>query len=164
MKTSILATLLILTSFTAFPQVKHLVEGQAPGKGNVSDLGWIQGYWTGPGLGGQCEEVWMPALDGHMIGTFRFWNDGKLVFSEFMHLIQEGETLYLKLKHFGADLKPWEEKEEWTVFQLIEMGENVVYFDGLTMMRRSDELVIQLTLNDEENQHAEEFRYQRGEL
>ena len=164
MKTSILSAFLFLIYLTAFPQVKHLVEGQSPGKGNVSDLDWMQGYWTGPGLGGQCEEVWMPTVDGQMIGTFRFWEDGKLIFSEFMHIIQEGDTFSLKLKHFGADLTPWEEKEKWTVFELIELGENTVYFDGLTVMRRESEMILYLTLTENGVQHTEEFHYQKGQL
>jgi len=46
----------------------------------------------------------MPAINEYRIGTFRFWSEGKLIFSEFMNIVQEGETFSPKLKHFNADL------------------------------------------------------------
>ena len=94
-------------SHFASSQVRQLEDYQFPEKGKVEDLSWMVEYWTGTGLGGECEEVWMPAVDGHMIGTFRFWENGELVFSEFMNLVQDGESVTLKLKHFGADLVGW---------------------------------------------------------
>jgi len=143
----------------SFSQVKTLGKEQTPGKGKIEDLGWIEGVWMGTGLGGECEEVWMPAVDGHMIGTFRFWENGKLVFSEFMNIVQEGETFTLKLKHFNPDLAPWEEKENWTTFRLVEVGENIVWFSGLTMERKGDEMIHQLTLTENGERRIEEFKY-----
>lgn len=143
----------------SFSQVKTLEKGETPGKGQIEDLSWIEGVWVGTGLGGDCEEVWMPALDGHMIGTFRFWEDGKLVFSEFMNIVQEGDTFSMKLKHFNQDLSPWEEKEEWTVFRLVEIGENIVWFSGLTMERKGDEMILQLALTENGVRSIEEFKY-----
>lgn len=82
---SIIVFLTISQGTTA--QVRLLEKDQTPGKGKVEDLSWLVGYWKGSGLGGECEEVWMPTVDEHMIGTFRFWENGQLVFSEFMHLV-----------------------------------------------------------------------------
>ncbi len=95
MKIKLLWFILLFISSSAFAQVKQLEKYQEPGKGKVSELNWLEGFWTGTGFGGECEEVWMPVKDGHMIGTFRFWSEGKLVFSEFMNIIQEGETFSL---------------------------------------------------------------------
>lgn len=159
MKKSLLSLILFFTCFIAFSQVKQLDENQDAGKGNVEELAWLEGFWTGTGFGGECEEVWMPAVDGSMIGTFRFWSEGKLVFSEFMHLIQDGETFSLKLKHFNADLSPWEEKEEWTTFRLVEVGENTVYFQGLTMKREGDEIKLWLALTEGGVRTIEELKY-----
>ena len=164
MKKSILSSLLFFTCFLVFPQVKQLEDGQEPGKGNIEDLSWLEGFWTGTGFGGECEEVWMPVKDGHMIGTFRFWSEGKLVFSEFMNIIQEGETFSLKLKHFNADLTPWEENEEWTTFRLVEVGENEVYFHGLTMKREGDEIRLWLALTADGVRRIEELVYVKKEF
>ncbi|WP_026950348.1 DUF6265 family protein [Algoriphagus mannitolivorans] len=151
-------------SHISLSQVKVLEEDQVPGKGNVSDLSWMVGYWTGPGLGGECEEVWMPAVDGHMIGTFRMWQDGELVFSEFMNMIQDGESVSLKLKHFNPDLTGWEEKDKWTTFKLIEMGSQEAYFSGLTFKRSGDQLSIFLSLIQNGERKIEEFRFTRTSL
>ena len=159
MKKSILTSLLLFTCFLVFSQVKQLEEGQEAGKGNIEDLGWLEGFWTGTGFGGECEEVWMPAKDGNMVGTFRFWSDGKLIFSEFMNIEQEGETFSLKLKHFNADLSPWEEKDKWTTFRLVGIEENTVYFHGLTMERKGDEINLWLALTEDGVRTIEELKY-----
>ncbi|WP_339752787.1 hypothetical protein [Algoriphagus aquimarinus] len=52
MKKSLLSTILFLTFFTAFSQVKQLHENQDAGKGNVEELAWLEGLWTGTGFGG----------------------------------------------------------------------------------------------------------------
>ncbi|MCS5489916.1 DUF6265 family protein [Algoriphagus limi] len=132
----------------SFAQVRNLAEGEKSGKGTVENLDWLVGYWSGTGFGGECEEVWMPEVDGHMVGTFRFWENGQLVFSEFMNLIQDGESVTMKLKHFSPDLEGWEEKEEWTVFQLIELGEQKVWFNGMTIERKGDQLIYHLNVSD----------------
>ncbi len=159
MKNILIIPLLFLFATVSFSQVKTLEKDQIPGKGKVEDLSWIEGVWVGTGLGGDCEEVWMPAVDGHMIGTFRFWEDGKLVFSEFMNIVQEGETFSMKLKHFNPDLSPWEEKDKWTTFRLVEIGENFVSFSGLTMQRIGDEMILQLALTENGIRRIEEFKY-----
>ncbi|MDX5339200.1 MAG: DUF6265 family protein [Cyclobacteriaceae bacterium] len=162
---SILPILLFMTiSHISWSQVKSLEKDQVPGQGKVEDMSWLTGYWTGTGLGGECEEVWMPAQDGHMIGTFRFWSEGKLVFSEFMNFVQDGESITLKLKHFNPDLSGWEEKEEWTTFKLIEMGTQEAYFNGLTFKRTGNQLSIFLSLTQNGERKIEEFRFTRSAL
>lgn len=145
-------------------EAKTSTTPQAPGKGDIKDLHWLVGYWSGTGLGGECEEVWMPAKDGHMIGTFRFWNEGKLIFSEFMHLKQEGESITMKIKHFNPDLSGWEEKEDWTTFSLIELGDKKAWFDGLTLERKGDELVIWVELEEKGEPKLEKFTYHKKTL
>lgn len=164
MKTLVSLAIFLTISHFLSAQVRQLEPDQSPGKGKVEDLSWLVGYWTGPGLGGECEEVWMPAVDGHMIGTFRLWNEGKLVFSEFMNLVQEGESFSMKLKHFNPDLSSWEEREKWTTFRLVEIGENIVWFHGLTIERKGDELVFSLALSEKGVRRIEEFKYTRKAL
>jgi hypothetical protein len=164
MKALLSISVFLTISHFATAQVRQLEADQTPGKGNIEDLSWIVGYWTGPGFGGECEEVWMPGRDGHMVGTFRFWMDGELVFSEFMNLVQEGESVSMKLKHFNPDLTSWEEKEEWTTFRLIELTENKAWFDGLTIERIGNEMIYQLALNENGVRTIEELRFSQKEL
>ncbi|MEB2782724.1 DUF6265 family protein [Algoriphagus sp. C2-6-M1] len=95
---------------------------------------------------------------------FRFWSEGKLIFSEFMNIVQAGEAFSLKLKHFNADLSPWEEKEEWITFHLVEVGENTVYFHGLTMKREGDEIKLWLALTEDGVRTIEELNYVKKEF
>ncbi len=164
MKTLLSFTLFLTISHFAISQVRQLEAGQAPGKAKVEELNWLAGFWTGTGLGGDCEEAWLPAADGHMIGTFRFWSEGKLVFSEFMNIVQDGESVSVKLKHFNPDLTGWEEKEKWTTFKLVEIGENTAWFHGLTYERKGDELIISLALTEKGERRIEEFRLKRKTL
>ena len=164
MKSYLISFFLLTLSHFASAQVRQLEPDHSPGKGKVEDLSWMVGYWTGAGFGGECEEVWMPAVDGHMVGTFRFWMEGELVFSEFMNLVQEGESVSMKLKHFNPDLTGWEEKEEWTTFRLIELGENKVWFHGLTIERIGDEMIYQLALTENGVRTIEELRFKRKAL
>jgi hypothetical protein len=164
MKTLLALALFLTFSHFISAQVRQLEPNQSPGKGKLEDLNWMVGYWTGTGLGGDCEEVWMPAVDGHMIGTFRFWENGKLVFSEFMNLIQDGESISMKLKHFGANLLGWEEKEEWTTFELIELEEKKAWLNGMTIERKGDQLIFHVTISEGEEPKIETFTYTKKAL
>ncbi|WP_144603354.1 DUF6265 family protein [Algoriphagus algorifonticola] len=165
MKSIILSLALFLFSAQSFSQeVKTLSLDENPGKGKVSELDWLSGYWLGTGLGGECEEVWLPQKDGQMMGTFRFWNNGKLQFTEFFQLVEVGDSFTLKLKHYGADLSPWEENEEWTEFRLIEVGENKVWLDGLTMERVGDQMSVWVLMRSKNGDHVEKFEYQKGDF
>jgi hypothetical protein len=164
MKTLLSFAIFLTVSHFSTAQVRQLEENQPPGQASIEELNWMVGYWTGPGLGGECEEVWLPAKDGHMIGTFRFWADGKLVFSEFMNLVQDGESVAMKLKHFNPDLSGWEEREEWTTFRLIELKDQTAFFHGMTITRKGDKMTIELALTDGGRRQIEEFTYTRKNL
>ena len=81
-----------------------------------------------------------------------------------MNLVQEGESVSLKLKHFNPDLSGWEEKEKWTTFKLIEIGDNIAWFHGITYERKGDELVIHLALTEKGERRIEEFLFKRKKL
>lgn len=87
-----------------------------------------------------------------------------MIFFEFMNLDQVGDTFSLKLKHFNPDLTGWETNEEWTTFRLIEVGENTVWFDGLTITRISDEIKLYLAITKNGKQIIEELFYCKGML
>jgi uncharacterized protein YndB with AHSA1/START domain len=99
---------------------------------DLSSLDWLVGRWVGTGLGGECEEVFLPPWNGSMTGTFRFASEGKVVFSEFFSLIQKEDGAVLRLKHFHPDMKSWEEKDDTTNFELIRIDKHTIWFDGLT--------------------------------
>ena len=105
----------------------------------IDQLAWLVGSWAGEGLGGQVEETWNAASGGSMIGTFKLLHDGHPSMYE-VELIEEEEgSLVWKVKHFNADFSAWEEKPDFVSFPLVKIEEHAAYFDGLTLVRESDD-------------------------
>ncbi len=102
-------------------------------KGKVHDLAWLVGNWKGKGLGGDCQENWSAPAGGSMMGMFKMMVDGEVQFYEFITLIEVGEHIEMRLKHFTPEMKSWEEKEKFIVFKLIKMNGHKAYFNGLTI-------------------------------
>jgi hypothetical protein len=107
-------------------------------RATVGDMAWFAGKWTGTGLGGVTEETWSAPADGAMMGMFRLVKDGKVVFYEFLTLVEEEGSLALKLKHFNPDLTGWEEKADSVKFRLLQIAPTMIQFGGLTFKRVGD--------------------------
>jgi hypothetical protein len=73
----------------------------------LKDVAWLEGKWTGTGLGGQAEDLWSSPASSAMPGIFRLVKEGKIVFYELMTMVEVEGSLELRLKHFHADLKGW---------------------------------------------------------
>ena len=98
-----------------------------------------------------------------MLFTFRLVIDGKVNFYEIGHIIEDGDSLLLQLKHFGGDLKGWEEKEETEDFKLVKKEANKIYFDGLTYQKvNENELnAYVLVKNKDGTQEEMKFNFKR---
>jgi hypothetical protein len=144
--------------------IDSLAKGQKPGLAKLEDLAWLAGYWKGTGLGGDCEELWMPAKSGGMHGIFRLHENKKLVFTEYMVIEEVDNSLLVKIKHFGKGTTPWEEKEEWTTFPLVRVTGKTAFFDGITYQRRDNELIIYVWLKENGEKSIAEFRFEQGVL
>lgn len=119
----------------------------------------LEGHWTGEGLGGQCDEYWSPMKDSLMIGLFRFIENEKTVFTEFMYLMHDSSGWLLRVKHFNPDFTGWEEKNKSVNFRLVRTDENRLLFNGLTF-EAPDENTLRIYLamkNNEGNYREERF-------
>ena len=144
------------------PNIKRLASGSERPAARASDLDWLAGQWRGEGLGGQCEESWLPAVGGTLIGSFRLADDGEPVFYEFMAITEDAGSLTFRVKHFNPDMTGWEEKDETMDFLLVEVGENEAYFDGLTLRRTGSKLEIFLSMKGKDGTVREEaFVFER---
>ena len=114
-----------------------LASDAKPAGGTLSDVAWLAGNWTGPGLGGQCEEIWVAPLAGckEMMGMFRCVRDGKIIITEHMTLVEADRSLTLKIRHFDAAFNAREEKDKPAVFKLVKTDKDAAYFDGLTIQK-----------------------------
>lgn len=163
-KLTFLLSILIISTAAFSQEVLTLDSTTIKQKHQLSELAWLTELWTGEGLGGTCDEVWMPQMDNAMQGIFRYSKDGKVVFTEYMIIEQLDSNISLKLKHFSKDLTPWEEKDKWITFELIKIEGTTAYFNGLTYSRKEDELTIKLNLHSGDKKWVEEFTFKKTEL
>lgn len=136
---SFLLLFLILSFSCKAQNTISLKEGESSPKAALEEIAWMEGHWKGEAFGGITEEIWSPALGGSMMFSFKLVVDGAVNFYELGHIRQIDETLIFELKHFGGDLKGWEEKDEVQRFKLIKAEGNRVYFDGFTFEKVNDE-------------------------
>lgn len=106
---------------------------------SIDDFAWLVGQWRGEALGGVAEEVWLPPAGGAMSGMFRTVADGAVGFYE-LFTIAEPE-LDLRLKHFGADLVGWEEREEVVTFPFVRVSPTEAVFEGLVFRRIAEDRI-----------------------
>jgi len=137
--------------------------GAKPTVATMSDMAWLAGHWVGPALGGEAEEIWSPPKGGSMMGMYRLVRDGEVVFYELQTLVEEGDTLVLRLKHFNPDLTGWEEKQKTVDFRLVGIGDGIVQFEGMSFHREGDaRLTVYLAIEGKDGTlHEEAFRYSR---
>lgn len=124
---------------------------------NLEEIGWLAGHWEGEAMGGKTEEIWTLPKGGAMLGVFRFIKNDKIGFYELMTIVQDKDTILLRLKHFNPDLKGWEEKDKTVDFRFVSKKEGIVYFDGMTFKREGDKsLIIYLALAGKDGKSSEE--------
>ena len=140
-----------------------LKEGDAPALGSISQIEWMTGHWKGEAFGGITEEIWSPPAAGSMLFVFRLILDDTVNFYEIGHIKELEGSLVFELKHFGPDLKGWEEKEEVQRFKFIKADDNRMYFEGFTFERISyQEININgLIENDATSAEEVKFNYKR---
>jgi hypothetical protein len=104
-------------------------------KANLDAIAWLAGSWQGEAFGGRFEETWNAPAAGSMMGMFKHISKGEVTFYELMTIIEEGESLLIRLKHFNKDLTGWEEKTETGDFPLLKVEKNAIHFSGYSFIR-----------------------------
>ncbi|MFB0611820.1 DUF6265 family protein [Aurantiacibacter poecillastricola] len=137
---TVLPFVLSLAAVPAFAQETRTAPvDHDPPPATIKQMDWLVGQWAGEGIAGQpAMESWLPPVGDTMVGTFvQGDDDGGIMFTEHMYLMEEGGSVVLRLKHFNADLSGWEEKGDMLTFRLVAMEPCAAYFRGLTL--RCDE-------------------------
>ncbi len=133
-------------------QTEHTLES-IPGAGGpsarLSDVEWLSGTWRGTGLGGVVESTWSDPIDRVMLGTMRLHRVGKPVFFELTMLVEEDSTVVKYIKHFGPDLKGWEDRDASQRFALVRKTRDTLYFTGMTYVRAGDSLIAYVAIRQE---------------
>ncbi len=153
----------LLLTFTISLLTLSLFSQEKPLAPKLENIAWIAGTWHGEAFGGITEEIWSEPSGGSMMASFKLINEGKITFYEIEVIREIENTLILQLKHFGADLKGWETKDETVDFRLKEITENKVVFEGMTFEKASDnEMNIYVDIkNDDGKVEVVKFNYKK---
>ncbi len=101
----------------------------------------LVGHWRGDGLGGVCEETWLPESGGIMLGTFKLMKDDKVSFFEIMSLSIDSLGPAIRVKHFNADMTGWEDKAEMVTFRYDSTSNGQLFFGSLRFKRPAEDLL-----------------------
>ncbi|MBN1985275.1 MAG: hypothetical protein JW761_03170 [Prolixibacteraceae bacterium] len=161
----ILILLFLVTGITAQNHFNHTVSYNASDgspKATLADVAWIAGHWKAEAFGGIAEEIWSPPLGGSMMCVFRLVTDRQVNFYEICTMVEENETLILRLKHFHPDLKGWEEQDKTVDFKLVKVTPGKVFFDGFTFERiNENEINIYVVIDNQDQKTETKFNYHR---
>ena len=125
-------------------------------------LSWLEGHWRGEALDGIGEEIWGPAFGPSMMGVFKLMVADHVKFYEILTISEFNNSLIMRIKHFGPDLKGWEATDESIDFVLLKITESKIYFDGLTFEHVSEnEIRAYVLLSGEGNSKVVVFNYHR---
>ena len=116
---TLIAQYIFICSLMAQAEAENSKSSQTENKfeSQLTKLNWLVGHWIGDGFGGISEEVWASPVDGAMMGMYRHIKDGKVNFYEFMNIIEKEGKIEMRIKHFAADFKAWEEKDDYIIFE-----------------------------------------------
>ena len=164
-------TLVAALALTACPvgaqEVRDAPEDHTPPPATLDQVDWLVGQWVGTGIGNApAMESWLPPTGGTMVGTFIQQNDdGGIMFTEHMYLMEEDSSLVLRLKHFNADLTAWEDKEGMVTFRLIALEDCAAYFRALTLRCDGENsLLAAVRMRSDDGEVSElVFRFERME-
>jgi hypothetical protein len=131
-------------------------------KADLGVIAWIAGYWRGEALGGVAEEIWSRPFGSSMMAAFKLTVNGQVKFYELETIVEQDETLLLRLKHFASDLHGWEARDETVDFRLVKVTDDRVYFDGMTFEKVSnEEMNVYVVIGDPGEEHETKFNYRR---
>lgn len=163
---AVLAVLIVGTANAQSQGTEHtlkLDDPDAKPPATLADVEWLVGSWAGPAFGGTAEEVWNPPTAGSMLGMFKLMQEGEVSFYELLILVEEEDTIKLKVKHFNADFTAWETKEDYITFRFISADDDAIHFSGISFYRISEnEIHVYLALHNEEKTWEEKLVYIRS--
>lgn len=94
----------------------------------VQDLAFLSGRWRGGVAGGLFDEEWSFPSGDTMMGMFRYMENGKVQFYEFMTVEATATGPVLRLRHFDPGLAAWEDKDGALSLPVVSFTENQVVF------------------------------------
>ncbi|WP_339722288.1 DUF6265 family protein [uncultured Paraglaciecola sp.] len=143
-------------------QTEYLAKDVSSPSASIEDLNWMSGYWQGEIWGGQFEEIWSLPMAGSMMASFKFTERNQVKFYELMTISEYKGSLRLQLKHFGKDLKGWEEKDQSMDFKLVRLADSAAYFEGYTYkLINQNEMHVYVEIDNNGEKQETKFVFKR---
>lgn len=121
MRKKIVLFLCLLCSSTAFAS-------------DLKKLAWLQGCWSGSGLGGQVDECWIQDQSGKLTSVYQLQRNGKQIFSKIVTLDEFNGQIEMRVRHFNNHLEQWNsDKGLYQLFKLLTQEPHLLVFNGLTI-------------------------------
>lgn len=161
---SLLALLVLSIAPARAAETRSAPEGHVPPQANVEQLAWLTGIWEGEGIGGApATEAYSRPGGGSLAGHFvQQDGEGGVQFFEILQIAEVEGSLVYRLKHFDDRLGGWEEKDAFVSFPLVAIGDQTVWFDGLTLRREGNTLISAVLVRQADGSTQElVFRYRR---
>lgn len=93
----------------------------------LAEVAWLAGAWAHEAEGEAAHEVWTAPEAGSMTGMFRWVRGGRVLVHEFLLLEEVEGRVEMRLRHFGAGMRAWEEAP--LVFDLTSVDANTLVFE-----------------------------------
>ncbi len=122
----------------------------------LSDFAWMEGKWQGQFGEALAEETFMAPKAGAILNMFRLTKDGNLLIYETSALVETGDALELRVRHFNAKLEAME-SEQPIVLKLVKYDGARAEFENFihTAPKRT---IITKRSNDEMEVYSEILR------
>lgn len=106
-----------------------------PAEPTIAVAALLEGAWverrTQASGTSHVEEIWSAPAGDNVMGTFRWLApDGSAAMYEILVITQEEQGIFLRLRHFGADLVAWEERDAPKTLRLAKAEERRLVFEA----------------------------------
>lgn len=134
------------------------LDGDLRPAANIDQAAWLSGNWLGTAFGSSFEEVWNPPSANTMVGMFKVFDEKDGVsFYELMLIVEEHNSLTLKVKHFAADFTGWESKDDFVSFPLVKVDKQAIHFAGLSFYKTAkNKMIGYVAIGQKDGQPKEE--------
>jgi hypothetical protein len=132
MKVSFSIFLLLFCSLSFSQLIRYADSTTSFPKAKITKVSWLEGNWKSGGKTLNIQESWVRSGNNSMMAVANVYERAKIIFFEICTITEEEGSLVLRIRHFDAQLKAWEEKEKPREFRLVAMEKNFIYFDGYT--------------------------------
>lgn len=149
----------------------HMAGAQA--SASIADLDWLAGGWVLERAGERLEERWSQPVGNSMVGHFRWIRGDELWITELVSITAEGDETVFRLRHFSAEMRPWEAEDDAFVYRLTDRAAGRAAFTisepragrptrFIFEALPGDSLLVRLEGEEDGRPTTMDFRYGRG--